>query len=139
MHTLLGDSKLDFLALMLPTTIYANISGTLFTISNNTVNFPTYKVNATRIKQNATLYKFDKDLTACEIDTNINKAFKQHILGCVDKIYVRALNKQFTGFGNITCLKIIQHLKDKYYKISYGYQQANTLFMNALWDSNLPF
>ena len=54
-------------------------------------------------------------------------------------IYVRTLKEKYAGYGNLTCLEVINHLKANYYKITLADLKLNTACMNAPQNINEPF
>ena len=46
------------------------------------------------------------------IHQNMEKDLKQHLLGIAKDIYVRSLKKKYIGYGNHTCLEVINHSKE---------------------------
>ena len=48
------------------------------------------------------------------LHTNMDKSLKPKLLGFIENIYVKALKKNHIGYGNHTCLQMIDHLKANY-------------------------
>ena len=71
--------------------------------------------NSTGIEQTDIRYKFTLYTELNSLCQNIHKALKQHILGTMEDIYVRSLKEKYVGYGNLTCLEVIDHLKANYY------------------------
>ena len=67
------------------------------------------------------------------------KDLKQQLLGVIGDIYIRSLKKNYTRYGNHTCLKVIYHLKPDYYNIILADLKLNMARMNALHNINELF
>ena len=112
MQTTLGGSKLSFLALAVSLTVYATLSAIAFIKSANP------GPDSTGIKQTAIQYKFTLDTELYSLLQNMDKSLKQQLLGGVVEIYVRPLKDKYVIYGNLTCLEVIDHLKENYCKIT---------------------
>ena len=92
-----------------------------------------------RIKQTAIQYMFTLDTELYLLLHNMEKALKQHLLGAVDNIYIKALKDNYVGYRNLTFLEVVDHLKSNYYKIAPADLKLNTARMNAPHNINEPF
>ena len=70
---------------------------------------------------------------------NTNKDLRKKLLGAVEDIYIRELREKYVGYGNLTCLKVINNLKANYYRITPADLKLNTVRMNAPNNINEPF
>ena len=57
----------------------------------------------------------------------------------MEDICVRSLKEKYIGYRNLTCPKVIDHVKANYYKIALADLKLNTVCMNAPHIINEPF
>ena len=69
----------------------------------------------------------------------MDKALNQQFLRAIEDIYVRALREKYVGYGKLTCMEVIDHLKANYYKITPADLKHNTARMNAPHNIYEPF
>ena len=119
--------------------VYATLYTTAFIKPANPGLVPVILTNTTGIKQTAIWYNFTLDTELYLFLRNMDKALKQHLMGEVEDIYVRACKEKYIGYRNLTCLELIDHLKANYYKITPIYLKLNTARMNAPQTINEPF
>ena len=70
---------------------------------------------------------------------NTNKDLRKKLLEAVEDIYIRDLREKYFGYGNLTCLKVINNLKANYYRITPADLKLNTVRMNAPHNINKLF
>jgi hypothetical protein len=68
----------------------------------------------------------------------VDKALRNQILAAVPEVYVRALRHTITGYGNVTSLRLLTHLWDKYGKITQSELDSNEARMNQPWNPPTP-
>ena len=68
----------------------------------------------------------------------VDKALRNQILEAVPDVYVRALRHTVTGYGNVTSLKLLTYLWNKYGQITQAELDANETRMNLPWNPPTP-
>ena len=110
----IGSRKLGFSVLAVSPMVYANLYATSFLKPANPGPAPAIPTNTTGIEHNAIRYMFTLDTELYSFLQNMHKSLKQQLMGDMEDIYFRALKEKYSGYGTLTCLEVIDHLKENY-------------------------
>jgi hypothetical protein len=69
---------------------------------------------------------------------DVDKALLKQLIAAVPAIYLDGVDDAEFGFGNLTCLALLQHLKARWGKISITELQANATRMTTAWNPPTP-
>jgi hypothetical protein len=135
-----GDGVHGHLALTITPAEYIALSvgGVPFVAPLNPPIQPVHQQGATaaQIAENIRQHKEAKIIFRTYHDTD--KVLRNMLIAKVDVIYIKALYDATVGFGNVTCLELLQHLKTNYGIIKQEELEENTKRMNTPWNPPTP-
>lgn len=71
---------------------------------------------------------------------DVDRALLRQFIAAVPPVYIAAaLNDRTFGFSNVTCLMLLQHLKEHFGCITLSEMDANTACMFTAWNPPTPF
>lgn len=70
---------------------------------------------------------------------DVDRALLRQFIAAVPPVYITAaLNDRTFGFSNVTCLMLLQHLKEHFGCITLSEMDANTACMSTAWNPPTP-
>lgn len=137
--TTLGGGQYGHLGLTLTTTDYKTHTTDDFVLPTHPGPLPLYDSTLKDAENKQTQLVYKQEMATFRLCTNIDGALKQQLLAAINHQYISTLTNPLTGFGRVTTLHLITHLRDTYGSIEPHQLIANHHKMLLPFDVNDPF
>lgn len=119
--------------------MYSTISSTPYVAPENPDNAPNYPAGKIiQWTRDQYLEEFNTDKEEFVNHTNMHAALKSLIIESVDAIYVSAVRNKYTAYLSVSVRQIIDHLLNRYGKITARDLHSNTLHLQEPIETSLP-
>jgi hypothetical protein len=117
-QTKLGGGRHGHLGLVLQPTTYEKITGTPFELPEDPGVHPIQPAGATAAQIAEVTRQHNADTKTWTECLNTDTALKNQIIATFEPKYLRSLHNKYTGYTNTTAMKMLDHLYEKYGKIT---------------------
>ena len=135
-----GDGILGHLALTVTAAVYDDLSAgnVPFVPPVNPGPAPIHPPNATGAQIAETNRQWKEDRSTYRTYHEVDKALRNQVIEAVHPSYIRSLYNVQTGYGNLTCRQLLEHLWLQYGTIMQDELDANTKSMMQPWSPPTP-
>ena len=139
-HSNGGTGQHGLLKLCNSDAMYATITGSdrIFEAPHNPPVAPDHSNDTTAVEYAETNRQHKDDQQVHKTYHDVDKALAKLVINATPLVYLRALNDVNIGFGNVTCLQLLDHLWTNYGVITQAELDQNQLEMNAPWHPPSP-
>ena len=137
--TLLGDGVTGHLFLMLPLVDYFVHTGINFIAPVNPGIAPIHPTPAgtpAEITERVRLHT--QAALTYRTYNRVDNALRNQIIACTPEVYIRTMRNPITGYGRITALELLTHLKLTYGRITQNEMTLNLQRMQQPWNPPTP-
>lgn len=138
LETTLGGGNHGHIGLIMKPQLYATLSGTPYAAPNDPGATPTIPHGATATQREQARMDHAVLRKIYENHANMDVALKTLLLEAVEECYVNELRNRYTGYLGVSTLDIIDHLMDRYGKISPSALKENEDAMKEPIDTSVP-
>lgn len=135
-----GDGILGHIALTVSAAAYNGLSAgnVPFVPPANPGAAPVHPPNPTAPQIAEVNRQWKEDRTTYRTYHDVDKALRNQVIEAVDPSYIRSLYNTTTGYGNLTCRQLLEHLWLQYGTIMQDELDANTTSMMQPWSPPTP-
>jgi hypothetical protein len=136
--TTLGGGQNGHIGIIMPATLYATLSNTLYTAPPDPGAVPTHAVNATAAVRETDRLNHKAAQKLFDHHNNMNDALKTQIIDAVTDTYLGELRNRYTGYMGVTPRDLIDHLLERYGRITASDIANCRTQMEAPMDTTRP-
>lgn len=136
--TTLGGGANGHIGLIMKPTLYETLSDTPYAAPANPGPTAEVPANATAAAREQLRAEHADATKVFGNHNNMDEALKNQIIDAVDGAYINELRNRYTGFLGVHARDLIDHLMDRYGKITVGDLKANKERMEEPIDPSLP-
>jgi hypothetical protein len=133
-----GNGSHGHLALTVSAATYISITGTPFQAPVNPIEQPGHPRGSTEAEITELNRQHLVNQEAYRLYQPINKSLRNQLIAAVPLLYIEDLLDDTIGWGNITCLQLLDHLWETYGTITAAKLEANLATMKEPWNTKSP-
>lgn len=134
----LGGGNHGHLGMVMTNAAYTALTGVIFIIPNHPGNAPVHLAGANQVTMNETIRMYQVHVQQHELYQRVATQLKAQLIAAVEGIYIAALSHIDFGFGEVTPIQLLVHLKDTYGTLSPEDLEKNRAALSTPWNPDAP-
>ena len=136
--TPLGGGQHGHIGLLMTPALYTTLSATAYVPPLNPGIQPTWPAGSSQANRDLATTQYKSAHFIYDQHGNMDTALKTQILDCIDDTYLNELRNKYTGYLGVTTRDVLDHLLDRYGKISPAGLALNDKTFNTEVDTTQP-
>jgi hypothetical protein len=137
-HSHCGDGSHGHLALTVSAATYISITGTPFQAPVNPTEQPDHPRGSTEAEITELNRQHLVNQKVYRLYQQTNNSLRNQLIAAVPLLYIEDLLDDTIGWGNTTCLQLLDHLWETYGTITAAELEANLATMKEPWNTKSP-
>ena len=138
LSTTLGGGQHGHIGLIMTPTLYATLTETPYNEPNDPGVLPFIPPGSTAAARELINLQYKEERRIYDQHTNMDDALKSQIIDSIQETYINALRNKYTGYLGVTTRDLIDHLLDRYGKITPADIEDCKQRLQAPLDSTQP-